>query len=74
MPNQNFWLGTGKRFQGETRTSEMIDRVEYDIWYIENWSLLLDIKIIYLTLFNVCSRGGKGSLLKSISVELEVVR
>jgi undecaprenyl-phosphate galactose phosphotransferase/putative colanic acid biosynthesis UDP-glucose lipid carrier transferase len=41
-------------FRGETKELiEMIDRVEYDIWYIENWSLLLDIKIIYLTLFNV---------------------
>ena len=25
-------------------------RVEYDIWYIENWSLLLDIRILFLTL------------------------
>ena len=27
------------------------DRVEYDIWYIENWSLWLDISILFLTLF-----------------------
>ena len=26
-------------------------RVEYDIWYIENWSIALDIKILFLTLF-----------------------
>ena len=26
-------------------------RVKYDIWYIENWSLLLDIRILFLTLF-----------------------
>ena len=25
-------------------------RVKYDIWYIENWSLLLDIRILFLTL------------------------
>lgn len=30
------------------------DRVEYDIWYIENWSLLLDIRILFSTVF-----GGK---------------
>ena len=30
------------------------DRVEYDIWYIENWSFLLDIKILFMTVF-----GGK---------------
>ena len=27
-------------------------RIEYDIFYIENWSLSLDIKIILLTLKN----------------------
>lgn len=26
-------------------------RIEYDLYYIENWSLALDIKIIFLTLF-----------------------
>ena len=25
-------------------------RVDYDIWYIENWSLWLDIRILFLTL------------------------
>lgn len=27
------------------------DRVKYDIWYIENWSLWLDIKILFMTVF-----------------------
>ena len=27
------------------------DRVSYDIWYIENWSLWLDIKILWKTVF-----------------------
>lgn len=26
-------------------------RVEYDIWYIENWSLWLDIRILFMTAF-----------------------
>ena len=26
-------------------------RVEYDLWYIENWSLMLDIRILLMTLF-----------------------
>jgi len=25
-------------------------RIEYDLYYIENWSMTLDIKIIWLTL------------------------
>jgi putative colanic acid biosynthesis UDP-glucose lipid carrier transferase len=27
-------------------------RVEYDLWYLENWSLWLDIRIMFLTVFN----------------------
>jgi undecaprenyl-phosphate galactose phosphotransferase/putative colanic acid biosynthesis UDP-glucose lipid carrier transferase len=38
----------------------MKDRVDYDIWYIENWSLLLDIKIIYLTVLNVFKGEDKA--------------
>lgn len=38
-------------FRGETRNlDEMERRVEFDIWYIENWSFLLDVKIIWRTL------------------------
>jgi putative colanic acid biosynthesis UDP-glucose lipid carrier transferase len=41
-------------FRGETKELiEMKDRVDHDIWYIENWSMLLDLKIIYLTVINV---------------------
>ena len=36
--------------RGETDTLEKMDaRVKYDIYYIENWSLLFDLKIILLT-------------------------
>lgn len=39
-------------YRGETDTLEkMQKRVEYDLWYIDNWSLWLDIKIIFLTVF-----------------------
>ncbi|RYY37991.1 MAG: undecaprenyl-phosphate glucose phosphotransferase [Sphingobacteriaceae bacterium] len=41
-------------FRGETREPHLMEkRVEYDIWYLENWSMWLDIKIIYLTVINV---------------------
>jgi lipopolysaccharide/colanic/teichoic acid biosynthesis glycosyltransferase len=28
-------------------------RIEYDLYYIENWSVTLDIKIMWLTLIRV---------------------
>jgi lipopolysaccharide/colanic/teichoic acid biosynthesis glycosyltransferase len=37
-------------YRGETRTREQIEqRVAYDLFYIENWSLILDFKILVLT-------------------------
>ena len=32
--------------------TSVIERTKYDLWYIENWSLWLDIKIILRTIFN----------------------
>jgi putative colanic acid biosynthesis UDP-glucose lipid carrier transferase len=38
--------------RGETRTTkEMQLRVEADVWYLENWSFLLDLKIIFFTIW-----------------------
>ncbi|MEF3194298.1 MAG: undecaprenyl-phosphate glucose phosphotransferase [Halothiobacillaceae bacterium] len=39
-------------YRGETDTLEkMQKRVEYDLYYIEHWSLWFDLKILFLTLF-----------------------
>lgn len=38
-------------FRGETKQlSDMEERVKRDLWYMENWTLWLDIKIICMTL------------------------
>ena len=48
-------------FRGETNTLEQMEkRVEYDIWYIENWSLYLDLKILFRTITNML-RGDKNA-------------
>ena len=33
-------------------------KFDYDVWYVDNLSLTLDIKIIFLTLIKVCKREG----------------
>ena len=41
-------------YRGEIKKkSDIKNRVRLDIFYIENWSFLLDIKIILMTIFNV---------------------
>ncbi len=46
-------------FRGEIETDkDIINRVKYDIFYVENWSILLDIKIIIQTFINAL-RGEK---------------
>lgn len=46
-------LAQVKGFRGEIETDkDIINRVKFDIFYVENWSLLLDIKIVIQTFFN----------------------
>jgi Undecaprenyl-phosphate glucose phosphotransferase len=33
--------------------TSIVERTKYDLWYIENWSLLLDIKIVIRTIFGI---------------------
>jgi putative colanic acid biosynthesis UDP-glucose lipid carrier transferase len=41
----NGWRGPTVTFEQKN------NRAKHDIWYVENWSLLLDLKIIFLTIF-----------------------
>ncbi|MFI5185136.1 MAG: undecaprenyl-phosphate glucose phosphotransferase [Chitinophagales bacterium] len=48
-------------FRGEIKKEEQLrKRIEYDIWYMENWSLLLDVRIVFLTLY-VTFKGNKNA-------------
>ncbi|KAB1066525.1 exopolysaccharide biosynthesis polyprenyl glycosylphosphotransferase [Tamlana haliotis] len=48
-------------FRGEIETDkDIINRVKYDIFYIENWSLLLDIKISIQTFLNAVKGEEKA--------------
>ncbi len=46
-------------WRGEVDTPDKIrKRVEYDLYYIENWSLLFDFKILVLTPFRILGQEG----------------
>ena len=41
-------------YRGETKEQHLMEkRVKMDIWYMENWSLMLDIKVMFLTVINI---------------------
>ena len=48
-------------YRGETReVTDMEGRVRADVWYIENWSFALDLKIIIMTIINML-RGEENA-------------
>ena len=48
-------------FRGETRELwQMEGRVERDIWYIQHWSLWLDLRIIWMTVKTIFKRDEKA--------------
>jgi putative colanic acid biosynthesis UDP-glucose lipid carrier transferase len=48
-------------YRGEVESEkDIINRVKYDIFYLENWSLLLDIKIVFLTVLNAMKGEEKA--------------
>jgi len=48
-------------YRGEIETKkDIINRVKYDIFYLENWSVFLDIKIILMTIVNAFKGDKKA--------------
>lgn len=48
-------------FRGEiTAERDMINRIKFDVFYIENWSLILDLKIIFQTVINIFKGDKKA--------------
>ncbi|AFU68886.1 undecaprenyl-phosphate glucose phosphotransferase [Psychroflexus torquis ATCC 700755] len=48
-------------YRGEVETDQdIINRVKYDIFYLENWSLLLDLKIVIQTVLNAIKGEKKA--------------
>jgi len=54
-------LAQVRGYRGEIRKkSDIKNRIRLDIFYIENWSILLDVKIIFQTVFNVVKGEEKA--------------
>jgi putative colanic acid biosynthesis UDP-glucose lipid carrier transferase len=54
-------LAQVRGYRGEIKIkSDIKNRIKLDIFYIENWSVFLDIKIILQTVFNVYNGEEKA--------------
>jgi putative colanic acid biosysnthesis UDP-glucose lipid carrier transferase len=48
-------------YRGEiTEDSQLINRVNDDLWYLENWNIWLDIRIMFLTVYKVFKGDEKA--------------
>lgn len=54
-PGITGWAQTEGSLDADRKLKEMKEKVKNDIWYIENWSFLLDLKIIFNTTLKVFS-------------------
>jgi putative colanic acid biosynthesis UDP-glucose lipid carrier transferase len=54
-------LAQVKGFRGEIESDDdMINRIKFDVFYIDNWSMILDLKIIILTVINIIKGEKKA--------------
>ena len=48
-------------FRGEVEDDDFIkNRVKYDIYYLENWSILMDLRIVFKTVFDTLGGDDKA--------------
>jgi putative colanic acid biosynthesis UDP-glucose lipid carrier transferase len=48
-------------YRGEIESNrDIVNRFKYDLFYLENWSIFLDLKIIYLTIYNIFKGEDKA--------------
>jgi lipopolysaccharide/colanic/teichoic acid biosynthesis glycosyltransferase len=47
-------------YRGDLTGNKMSKRVEFDVWYLENWSFLLDLKIIFKTIW-LTAKGDENA-------------
>ena len=48
-------------FRGEVEDDDFIkNRVKYDIYYLENWSIIMDIRIVIKTVFDALRGDDKA--------------
>ena len=52
-PGITGWAQTTGYIDETKKLQEMKDKVKKDVWYIENWTIFLDLKIIALTILNI---------------------
>lgn len=44
----------------EQNKKRIVEKMKYDLWYIENWSIMLDVQIILLTIWQMLKGETKG--------------
>ncbi len=48
-------------YRGEVESDkDIINRVKYDIYYLENWSLIMDLKVVFQTIYNAIKGEEKA--------------
>ncbi len=48
-------------YRGETESLDVMKkRIEYDMWYIENWTFMLDVKIFFMTIIHFFKKQEKA--------------